>query len=556
MTQKKHTGLIIGLCVLVVAAIIGTVLGFVIADRLEELPILPNVKVAGVDVGGMTVSEAADAVTKAIGNDYATNDITLQVFHETVTIPASLSGGTLNVEKAVRAARNYGQVGFPGKVNEQKQLAAIAGYSVNLERYMDIDKDAILQILEQLSDKFSKTLTQSTWTIEGKAPTAEELTAGTVNMNLVITLGNAKYNIDTESLYRQIVAAYGNRTFTVMGSCTKDDPDPVDVDAILAQHKVEPQDAYWDEKNYKVVEAKYGFGFDAEEAKKTLEGSRFGSTVTIPFVKLEPELTTQELTERMFRDTLSTFTAKSSSSSARKNNLKLACKAVNGIILNPGETFDYNATLGKRTTAAGYKPAGAYVNGETVDTVGGGICQVSSTIYYCALMADLEIVTRQNHSYPSSYIPLGMDATVSWGGPEFRFRNNTKYPIKIVASASGGNTTVSIMSYDDRDYYTKMEYEVLKRIPYSTIYKTFPADNAEGYKDGKVITTPYTGYVVNSYRVKYDKATNKEISRTFETKSTYKSRDKVVAKVEAPVTPEPSTPSGGLTGGDILDMLG
>ena len=544
MAQKKHTGLIIGLCVFLVLAAVGTALGFLIVDQLEKLPILPNIKVAGVDVGGMTVSQATDAVTNAIGNDYATKDITLQVFHEEVTIPASYSGGTLDVQKAVRAARNFGQVGLPGKVDEQKQLAAVAGYTVNLERYLQIDKDGIMQILENLAGKFSKTLTQSTWSIEGKEPTVEELTAGTVNMELVIQLGTAKYDIDVENLYRQIIAAYGNRVFTVIGNCTKEDPDPVDVDDILSKHKIEPQDAYWDDKNYKVVEAKYGFGFNAEDAKKAIENAQYGTKVTIAFQQLEPELSTQEMTDRMFRDTLATYTAKSpSSSSARKNNLKLACQAVNGIILNPGETFDYNQTLGERTKEAGYKAAGTYVNGETVNTIGGGICQVSSTIYYCALMSDLEIVTRQNHSYPSSYIPLGMDATVSWGGPEFRFRNNSKYPIKIVASASGGNTTVSIMSYDDRDYYTKMEYKVLKRIPYTTIYKTFSEDNAQGYKNGKVITTPYTGYVVESYRVKYDKATDKEISRTFEAKSSYKSRDKVVAKVESSttaVTPEPS----------------
>ena len=177
-------------------------------------------------------------------------------------------------------------------------------------------------------------------------------------------------------------------------------------------------------------------------------------------------------------------------------------------------------------------------------------------------MADLEIVTRRNHSYPSTYIPLGMDATVSWGGPEFRFRNNTQYPIKIVATASGGDTTIALMSYDDRDYYVKMEYEVLSKTGWSVVYKDFPADNAEGYKNGEVISTPYTGYVVNSYRVKYDKATNKEISRTFEAKSSYKKRDKVIARVadptpSVPTTPStPDTPGGGVTGGDILDQLG
>ena len=223
--------------------------------------------------------------------------------------------------------------------------------------------------------------------------------------------------------------------------------------------------------------------------------------------------------------------------------------------MNPGDVFDYNETLGQRTTAKGYREANAYVNGETVKTVGGGICQVSSTLYYCALMADLEIVTRRNHSYPSSYIPLGMDATVSWGGPEFRFKNNTNYPIKIVASASGGDTTISIMSYDDRDYYVKMEYEVLKKTSYSVVYKTFAHDNPEGYKNGQVLSTPYTGYTVDTYRVKYSKATNEEISRTYEARSTYKHRDKVIAKVEAaPAPSEPTTPSTP-SGGDILDRL-
>jgi vancomycin resistance protein YoaR len=329
------------------------------------------------------------------------------------------------------------------------------------------------------------------------------------------------------------------------------------LDAILSEHRIVAQDAYWDTKTYKVVEAQKGLGFNTESVAQMLNDAQQGSTVTIPFVLTDPEITTEELNKRMFGDTLSTFTAESSSNSGRKNNLKLACQAVNGIILNPGETFDYNTTLGKRTSERGYKPANAYVNGETVQTIGGGICQVSSTIYYCALMADLEIVTRRNHSYPSSYIPLGMDATVSWGGPEFKFRNNTDYPIKIVATASGGDTTVSLMSYDDRDYYVKMEYEVLKKTSYSVVYKTFPADNPEGYKNGDVISTPYTGYVVNTYRVKYSKETNQEISRTFEAKSTYKHRDKVIAKVEAaaPSTPtEPATPSHP-SGSDILDQI-
>lgn len=557
MAPKKHTKLIIGLCIFLILAIIGLFAGLLVAEHIKNLTILPNVKVAGVDVGGMTSQQAIAAVSKQIGNQFAENDMTIQVFDDTVTIPAAYSGGTVDVEKAVRAAKFYGQVGFPAKVNQQKQIAATAGHNVNLEPYMQIDKAVIMHILEQQRDKYSSKLVQSKWSVEGQTPTAEDLIAGKTDLKLVVNLGTSQYAVDPQALYAQIVDAYSNLTFSVVGNCTKTDPDPIDFDAILAEHSIAAKDAYWDTENYKVVEAQKGLGFDIENAKEVLAQTKQGQTATIPFTPVEPEVTTQALNERMFRDTLSTYTAKTNSSSGRRANLKLACAAVNGIILNPGETFDYNPTLGERTTERGYKAADAYLNGETIQTIGGGICQVSSTIYYCALMADLEIVERRNHSYPSSYIPLGMDATVSWGGPEFKFRNNTKYPIKIVATASGGNTTVSIMSYDDRDYYVKMEYEVLKKISPTTVYKEFPADNAEGYKDGQVITTAYTGYVVNSYRVKYSKETNQEISREFEVKSTYKSRDKVIAKVEAPVPsaptepPAPSVPSGS----DILDQI-
>ena len=553
MAKKKHTGLVIGLCIFLIVAVVAVLLGFIVMQQLEKLPILPNVKVAGVDVGGLTVTEATSVVKNAIGNDYNTKDISIQLFDETVTVPAALSGGIPNVEKAVKAARNYGQVGFPSKIQEEKEIAATTGYLVNLEDYMQIDKNGIMQILETARAKYDSKLTQSTWEVTGDKPTLEELAAGTVDMQLTINIGTAKYHIDTDVIFAQIVDAYSKREFAVTANCSKTDPDPVDVDAILQEHQIAAQDAYWDTKTYKVVEGVFGLGFNADDAKSTLSNAAYGSQITIPFEKTEPETTTQELEERMFRDTLATFTAESSSDSGRKKNLKLACAAVDGIILNPGDIFDYNEALGQRTTAKGYREANAYVNGETVKTVGGGICQVSSTLYYCALMADLEIVTRRNHSYPSSYIPLGMDATVSWGGPEFRFKNNTNYPIKIVASASGGDTTISIMSYDDRDYYVKMEYEVLKKTSYSVVYKTFAHDNPEGYKNGQVLSTPYTGYVVDTYRVKYSKATNEEISRTYEARSTYKHRDKVIAKVEA--APESSGTTTPPSSSDILDQV-
>ena len=137
----------------------------------------------------------------------------------------------------------------------------------------------------------------------------------------------------------------------------------------------------------------------------------------------------------LFRDELATVvTYLYGSTQNRIDNVALAAQSINGIVLAPGQQFDYNEALGERTTERGYKAAGAYSGGQVVQEVGGGICQVSSMVYYAALLSNLQIDTRTCHYFPVSYVNPGMDATVSWGGPEFRFRNDTGYPLRLLAA--------------------------------------------------------------------------------------------------------------------------
>ena len=216
---------------------------------------------------------------------------------------------------------------------------------------------------------------------------------------------------------------------------------------------------------------------------------------------------------------------------------------MNGLVIKPGQVVSYNDVVGERTTEKGYKSGASYMGGKVVYVTGGGICQVSSTLYSSVVLADLEIVTRENHGYAVSYLPLGIDATVSWGGPEFRFKNNTNHLILLEASATGGHTTITLKGIDDKDYYVKFESQCLRSIPFKTIYEDYPANNPQGYTDGKVITSPYTGYEVKTYRVKIDKKTGKEISRELEAYSYYNKRDQVVVRIkpeEAPPATEPT----------------
>ena len=133
---------------------------------------------------------------------------------------------------------------------------------------------------------------------------------------------------------------------------------------------------------------------------------------------------------------------------------------IDGIVLAPGEQFSYNDALGERTAERGYKAAGAYSGGQVVQEIGGGICQVSSTLYYAALLANLQIDARTCHYFPVGYLPAGLDATVSWGGPEFKFTNNRNWPIKIVASVDTAKNTVSvhIVGTDEDGSYVQMTY--------------------------------------------------------------------------------------------------
>lgn len=139
----------------------------------------------------------------------------------------------------------------------------------------------------------------------------------------------------------------------------------------------------------------------------------------------------------------------------RNNNIKLAAKAINNFVLFPGETFSFNKVVGERTMERGYLPSTAIVNGEYSEEYGGGICQVSSTLFNAIDNAGLNIVQRYTHSKGVSYVPANRDATVSWNGPDFIFKNDYNQPILILARAAGNHVKIGIYSSDVITYTPK-----------------------------------------------------------------------------------------------------
>lgn len=145
-----------------------------------------------------------------------------------------------------------------------------------------------------------------------------------------------------------------------------------------------------------------------------------------------------------------TYTTNYVNNANRTTNLKLACKAINGTVVYPGQTFSFNNVVGKRTAAKGYKKATIFTGSTgTAQSVGGGICQVASTMFNAALIGNLGIVERHQHSQRVSYCPLGRDAAIYWGSEDFKFKNTTSYPIKIGAKCANGKLTITYyVSYD------------------------------------------------------------------------------------------------------------
>ena len=317
----------------------------------------------------------------------------------------------------------------------------------------------------------------------------------------------------------------------------------------------EVKNAGYDPETDTITPEQMGADFDVSAAQTAMDAAEPGSTVRIGADIQLPDVTAEELEAVLFRDVLGEARTHVGGTAARISNVKLAAAAFNGTVLNSGDVFSYNETVGQRTAAKGYKPAPAYIRGETVDEIGGGVCQPSSTLYLACLRANLEITERYAHRYVPSYIGKGLDATVSWGGPDYKFTNNTDYPIKLAASMdSKNNLTVQILGTKTDDITVKMTYEQLSSTPYETVYEddpTLPAGTET------VKTTPYTGYRVRSYRNLYD-GQGKLISSSFEAASDYKARNKVILRGPAdpaagPIIDLPADTPGGTPGGPSGD---
>lgn len=558
-SRKTARTVLTAVAVVLLAAIIAGTCWF-LSYTADDGLIYPNVYAMDIDLGGMTQEEATAVLSTAFDGIYAEADLTVELPDATVVLSHDGVAPTLDLDALVADAYNYGRTGSRWENTKAKEAAAQTRLDLDAADYLILNSNYIQQMVDQLAANAYSELTQPTVVVTGEVPelsvdydTASANTE-TVHMTMSITTGTPARNLDSATLVAAIKDAYLSGDFeTIVMDYAVVEPETLVAEELYTAYCSAPVNAVENEDK-SITHELLGYEFDLAALSAWLETAGYGETYECTFHYVAAEVTEKQIQEEQrkeaaansanFQDVLGKADTNHTSNSNRNTNLKLACKAINGTVLMPGDTFSFNGVVGKRTEAKGYKPAGAYIGGKTVDTVGGGICQVSSSLYYAALQADLQIVQRTNHGYVVSYLPYGMDATVSWGTLDFKFKNNTDYPIKIQAYVSGGQVHIRLLGTDTRDYTVKLTYETVAG-PYEggTVYETYPSNNKEGYKDGDVIQTAYTGRTVKVYMSKYDKQTGKLLSKTLVNTSTYSKRDKIIAKIE-----DSGSSSGGSTG--------
>lgn len=369
---------------------------------------------------------------------------------------------------------------------------------------------------------------------------------------VVFTKGKSGVKVENNEVKSVIKDALSNYDFkdTLKVNTTDVSEDDSVMKTIYNSISKEGNNATLDKNNnYKIIPESYGAQYDLDKAISLFNKTKEGKIFEVSAKAIVPTITKEDLEKNLFKDVLSEYSTYVTGSAVRRNNVRLAGEKCR-VILLPGEEFSYNQTVGKRTKANGFGEAAAYLNGETVQEVGGGICQTSSTLYNAVVLANLKVTERKNHTYISSYVPIGRDSTVSWGGPDLKFKNNRDYPIRIDVTYVNNRITCKIIGTDVDGSYVKFTSEKTGDIAFTTKYEN-DATIAEGQEVVKQGGS--NGARAVSYRLVYDK-NGKLLSKTKESSSYYKPHNAVVAKgtmkVETPVeptqpgttTPETTTP--------------
>lgn len=521
--KKKKTIMIVSIVAVIILILLMASTIFALLN-IKNHNIIQGVTIGKIDMSNKSKEEAKVALEE-IYNKKHDNEICMKYGEYETTITYSTLevqfGIDEAIEKAYRIGRNQNIF-----VNNFEIIKSLIN-ETNIEVKTSINTEMIEQIAQNINNNLEGAVVQSSYYIEDET--------------LIITKGKKGIAVDQSKFLSMIYEVLKEDTEAeqkIEIPVKEVEPEDINIEKIYEEVHKEPQDAYYTQNPFTIHAEVQGIDFDLEAAKILLQEQK--EEYEIELTITNPSITVKQFGTEAFPNLLGTCSTKyDAGNTNRTTNLRLAAGKIDGVVLLPGETFSYNKTVGERTIAAGYKDAKIYSNGQVIDGLGGGICQISSTLYDAVVFANLKVTVRRNHQFVTSYLPAGKDATVVWGSQDFQFVNTRANPIKIVASVSGGTATISIYGLkEENEYDISIQTKTTATIPYTTKYiedSSLPAGQE------KVIQNGANGRKVEAYKIM--KQDGKVVSTTILSKDTYNAMQRIVKVGTKSSEPQPTEPT-------------
>lgn len=508
--RKRNIFIIILVVFILVAfAIFSTIFSLL---NINNENMMTGISINNIDISGLSKDEAKEKVENVL-NEKISKEIKVIYGEYESTINPKIIDAKFDTNKAIEDAYGIGRNGNI-VINNYNILFSLIGKK-DIETKVIINEEETEKLIKDIGANLPGALVETSYYIE--------------DSNLIITKGKEGLVINSEKLLELVYEKLNNKNINqeyIEIPIEVKKPEEIDLQKIHDEIYKEPQNAYYIKEPFEIHAEIDGVDFNIEEAKQIIN-SEEKEEYTIPLKITKPEITINKIGTEAFPNLLSTFTTKyDKTNTNRTTNLQLAINKINGVVLMPDEEFSYNKIVGERTISAGYKEAKIYSNGEVVDGLGGGICQISSTLYNTVLLANLEITERRNHQFVTSYLPAGRDATVVYGSQDFKFKNNRKYPVKIEASLNSGIAKISLYGVkEENDYTVTFETRTVSAIPYKTKYIN---DNTIEEGTEKVQQKGVNGLITETYKVL--SLNGVVVSKTLLSKDTYNAMQRVVLK--------------------------
>ena len=505
MPKKNKSILAIAICVIVLLVVLS---GSVIA-QLSYNKVYNGVYLNDTDISGMTKEELISQIPEIFDKSLS-KTITLTSGDTAITTFESLSvSPVLDTEAMAEKAFSFGRTKkFLGRLSE---IAELKKNPQNFDFILAFDEVALQKKVNELSQNLEITA------VDNKIEYGDN--------ELIITRGKAGNGILFSEIKAQLEECILSDKSTISSELKFVEPEEITYEYIKRHTVEKPVSADYKIENHRIsfMESQPGVVVSKDDIESAISENS-SDVIKIPAKITQPETTSESLKSTLLANELGRFSSNyASSSNDRAYNIKLACEKINGYVLAPGEEFSYNNVVGPRTTERGFRIANVYVGNTVQPGVGGGICQVSSTMYNAVVFADLEVTERRNHTLPVDYVPMGRDATVSYGTTDFKFKNTTSMPVEIRAIAEGRINTIIIMGTDEHpEQEIKITTSNTGSYPPKVVKKDDPT-LPEGEIKVESKGTYGSSYV--AYKVVYENG--EQISSTVLSRSKYAGKDRV-----------------------------